>query len=132
MCIVIERVTRGSRKPERVGTTIPNKSSYETGYFITDLESQNEVGIFPLTFGRGLRPRPFGIVATKIVKIMEQTKSKRGGRREGAGRKPSGLKKTTVTLSFTPEVVEILRTKGRQQSAYIESLILADMQKDKE
>lgn len=63
---------------------------------------------------------------------MEQTKSNWGGRREGAGRKSSGVKKVTVTLSFTPEAVEILRTKGRQQSAYIESLILADAQKDKE
>ena len=61
---------------------------------------------------------------------MEQTKSKRGGRREGAGRKPSGVKKVTVTFSLSLEVVELLRTKGRQQSAYIEQLVIADWEKN--
>lgn len=60
---------------------------------------------------------------------MENTKPKRGGYREGSGRKPNNVKKITVTLSFSPEIVEILRSKGRQQSAYIESLIYADMNK---
>lgn len=55
---------------------------------------------------------------------MEQAKSNWGGRRDGAERKSSGVKKVTVTFSLSAEIVEILRTKGRQQSAYIGSIHL--------
>lgn len=61
---------------------------------------------------------------------MEETKSKRGGHREGAGRKPSGIAKANVTLSFSLEILEFLRTKGRGQSAYIERLIREDQAKN--
>ena len=60
---------------------------------------------------------------------MEETK-RRGGRREGAGRKPGEVKKVTVTFSMSPDVVEILRTYGRQQSAYIEKLVRDDQQRN--
>lgn len=59
---------------------------------------------------------------------MEKSKSKKGGRREGAGRKPTGKTKITTTLTFSPDVLEHLRTKGRKQSEYIEGLVRADMQ----
>lgn len=61
---------------------------------------------------------------------MEETKSNRGGRREGAGRKPSGIAKGFVTLSFSLETLAYLRTKGRGQSAYIEALIRQDRQRN--
>ena len=58
---------------------------------------------------------------------MEKSKSKKGGRREGAGRKPTGKTKITTTLTFSPDVLAFLRTKGRKQSEYIENLVRADM-----
>ena len=61
---------------------------------------------------------------------MGEVKAKRGGRREGAGRKPSGIEKANVTLSFSLETLEFLRTKGRGQSAYIERLIREDRAKN--
>lgn len=86
------------------------------------------MGNIPLRLsGWGESPAPFGIVGTKISIIMETTKSKKGGRREGAGRKPTGKKKITTTLTFSPDVLQFLRTKGRKQSEYVESLIRKDM-----
>lgn len=83
-----------------------------------------------MTFsGRG-RKAPTRFEFTKLLKKMEETKSKRGGRREGAGRKPSGIAKANVTLSFSLEILEFLRTKGRGQSAYIERLIREDQAKN--
>lgn len=79
-----------------------------------------------MTFRVGRKPCPFGIVGTKVQNIMEKTKSTRGGYRAGAGRKPTGKKKITTTLTFSPEVLAFLRTKGRGQSEYIEQLIRRD------
>lgn len=62
---------------------------------------------------------------------MEKSKSNKGGKREGAGRKPTGRKKITTTLTFSPEVLEYLRTKGRRQSEYVEELIKADILQQK-
>lgn len=58
--------------------------------------------------------------------MITTNKGRRGGRREGAGRKPTGRSKITVTFSLSPEVVAILRSRGRKQSSYIEQLVLAD------
>lgn len=60
---------------------------------------------------------------------MEETKSTWGGRREGAGRKRDEVAKSYVGLRFSPDIVAYLRTKGRGQSAYIESLIRADRER---
>lgn len=79
-----------------------------------------------MTFRVGRKPCPFGIVGTKVQNIMEKTKSTRGGYRAGAGRKPTGKKKITTTLTFSPDVLAFLRTKGRGQSEYIEQLIKRD------
>lgn len=57
---------------------------------------------------------------------MEKNKSTHGGYRSGAGRKPTGRKKITTTLTFSPEVLAFLRTKGRGQSEYVERLIKQD------
>lgn len=58
---------------------------------------------------------------------MENSKSKHGGRRPGAGRKPTGKNKKNVTLTFSPNIIDILKSKGRRKSEYIESLIMKDV-----
>lgn len=62
----------------------------------------------------------------KIRKNMEQNKSKRGGRREGAGRKATGRTKKTVTLTLSADAVAILDRYVGRKSEYIERLILDD------
>lgn len=52
---------------------------------------------------------------------------KHGGKREGAGRKSTGRKRITTTLTLSPKVVDYLKTKGRAKSDYVEALICADM-----
>lgn len=54
-------------------------------------------------------------------------KSTHGGKREGAGRKATGRKRITTTLTLSPKVVDYLKTKGRAKSDYVEMLILADI-----
>lgn len=61
---------------------------------------------------------------------MEEKKSNRGGRREGAGRKRDEVAKSYVALRFSPDIIAYLRTKGRGQSAYIEALIRQDRQRN--
>ena len=63
---------------------------------------------------------------------MEQNKSKRGGRREGAGRKATGRTKKTVTLTLSETAVEILDRYAGKKSAYIEQLILEDNAKNQD
>lgn len=60
---------------------------------------------------------------------MENSKSTHGGRRPGAGRKPTGKNKKNVTLTFSPDIIEILKSKGRGKSEYIETLIRDDVGK---
>ena len=57
---------------------------------------------------------------------MEELKSTRGGKREGAGRKATGRTKKIVTLCLSYDVVELLNAYPGNKSAYIESLIRAD------
>jgi hypothetical protein len=52
---------------------------------------------------------------------------KHGGKREGAGRKATGRKRITTTLTLSPKVIDYLKTKGRTKSDYVEALICADM-----
>jgi hypothetical protein len=54
---------------------------------------------------------------------------KRGGKREGAGRKASGKVRGTHTLTLSPEAAERLKSVGREKSEYIERLILADIKR---
>jgi len=50
----------------------------------------------------------------------------RGGPREGAGRRPSGIRKQTVVLRLRSEVANALRAAvpGRTRSDWIEELIV--------
>lgn len=57
---------------------------------------------------------------------MEKCNS-HGGKREGAGRKATGRKRLTTTLTLSPKVIDYLKTKGRTKSDYVEALICADM-----
>lgn len=52
-----------------------------------------------------------------------------GGKRDGAGRKPSGKVRATHTLTLSPECAEKLKSIGRDKSEYIDRLILADINK---
>lgn len=51
---------------------------------------------------------------------------KHGGKREGAGRKPSGKVRLQLTLTLSPEAAEVLNSLGRDKSDYIDRLIVAD------
>lgn len=53
--------------------------------------------------------------------------NKRGGKREGAGRKASGKVRGTHTLTLSPEAAEKLKSIGRAKSEYIDRLILQDL-----
>jgi hypothetical protein len=53
---------------------------------------------------------------------------KRGGKREGAGRKASGKVRGTHTLTLSPEAAEKLKSVGREKSNYIDRLILMDIE----
>ncbi len=54
--------------------------------------------------------------------------NKRGGKREGAGRKASGKVRGTHTLTLSPEAAERLKSIGRAKSEYIDRLILQDLE----
>lgn len=54
-------------------------------------------------------------------------KSRRGGKRDGAGRKASGKVRGTHTLTLSPEAAEKLKSIGRAKSEYIDRLIMADI-----
>lgn len=56
----------------------------------------------------------------KLGKIME--KSKRGGARPGAGRKPSGIKTHTMTLRIPEELYQQLGTYGSRSQLIIEAI----------
>lgn len=58
-----------------------------------------------------------------------QIKNNHGGKREGAGRKATGRTKITTTLTFSPHIIEYLKTKGRAKSEYVEQLILNDIER---
>lgn len=53
-----------------------------------------------------------------------------GGKREGAGRKPSGKVRSHHTLTLSPEATERLNAQGRDKSEYIDRLILADIKSE--
>ena len=63
---------------------------------------------------------------SNTCKVMEETRSSRGGKRDGAGRKATGRTKKTITLCLSYDVVELLNAHSGNKSAYIESLIRAD------
>lgn len=42
--------------------------------------------------------------------------STRGGRREGAGRKPTGRTKVPLTIQVTPELSEELRKRAKEEN----------------
>jgi hypothetical protein len=54
---------------------------------------------------------------------------KRGGKREGAGRKASGKVRGTHTLTLSPEAAEKLEAQGRDKSLYIDRLIMEDIKR---
>ena len=54
---------------------------------------------------------------------------KRGGKREGAGRKASGKVRGAHTLTLSPECAEKLKSIGRDKSEYIDRLIMEDIKK---
>ena len=58
---------------------------------------------------------------------MGRVEIKRGGKREGAGRKSSGKVGKAYYLTLSPEATEKLQSVGRDKSEYIDRLILADI-----
>jgi len=63
------------------------------------------------------------------LKIMAKKKENRGGARPGAGRKnPSGVVKSTVTITIHPDVLVPFREKyGRGMSQRIEYMMKEDL-----
>ena len=45
---------------------------------------------------------------------MAKQKTKHGGRREGAGRKPKGNPRQQVTFRLSPEIVEKIKRKAEE------------------
>lgn len=58
---------------------------------------------------------------------MGRVEIKRGGKREGAGRKASGKVGKAYYLTLSPEATEKLQSVGRDKSEYIDRLIMADI-----
>lgn len=56
-------------------------------------------------------------------------KTTHGGKREGAGRKPTGRVRKTLTLTLCVQAAAKLESQGVNKSEYIERLIIADIAK---
>ena len=61
---------------------------------------------------------------------MEETIKKRGGKREGAGRKPVGLSTTAMSLKLDNDLFSALNGNGLNKNRYINNAVREAMRKD--
>lgn len=61
---------------------------------------------------------------------MEETKKQRGGKREGAGRKPVGVSTHPMALKLDNDLYDILNSHGLNKNRYINNAVRAAMEKD--
>lgn len=60
---------------------------------------------------------------------MIESQNTHGGKRQDAGRKSitEGVKRETFTLVLPPDIIQYLRSLGRERSHYVERLIREDI-----
>ena len=61
---------------------------------------------------------------------MEETKKQRGGKREGAGRKASGLSTTAMSLKLDNDLYIALNNQGLNKNRYINDAVREAMKRD--
>lgn len=61
---------------------------------------------------------------------MEETKKPRGGKREGAGRKPVGLSTTAMSLKLDNDLYLALNSHSLNKNRYINEAVRVAMEKD--
>ena len=61
---------------------------------------------------------------------MEEIKKKRGGKREGAGRKAVGLSTTAMSLKLDNDLYLALNNHGLNKNRYINDAVRATMVRD--
>ena len=61
---------------------------------------------------------------------MEETKKQRGGRREGSGRKPTGLSTTPMSLKLDNDLYTALNSHGLNKNRYINNAVREAMLRD--
>ena len=61
---------------------------------------------------------------------MEETKKQRGGKREGSGRKPTGLSTTPMSLKLDNDLYTALNSHGLNKNRYINDAVREAMQRD--
>lgn len=55
---------------------------------------------------------------------------KRGGKREGSGRKPVGISTTAMSLKLDNDLFLVLKTQGLNKNRYINDAVRAKMKND--
>lgn len=55
---------------------------------------------------------------------------KRGGRREGSGRKPKGISTTAMSLKLDNDLYEVLKSQCLNKNRYINDAVRAKMKND--
>jgi uncharacterized protein (DUF4415 family) len=61
---------------------------------------------------------------------MEEIKKQRGGKREGSGRKPTGLTTTPMSLKIDNDLYSVLNSHGLNKNRYINDAVREAMKKD--
>ena len=61
---------------------------------------------------------------------MEELKKKRGGKREGAGRKAVGLSTTAMSLKLDNDLYIALNNQGLNKNRYINDAVRKAMKRD--
>lgn len=61
---------------------------------------------------------------------MEETKKQRGGRREGSGRKPTGISTTAMSLKLDNDLYLALNSHGLNKNRYINNAVRQAMKND--
>ncbi len=61
---------------------------------------------------------------------MEELKKKRGGKREGAGRKAVGLSTTAMSLKLDNDLYIALNNQGLNKNRYINDAVREAMKRD--
>ena len=61
---------------------------------------------------------------------MEEIKKKRGGKREGAGRKAVGLSTTAMSLKLDKDLYIALNNQGLNKNRYINDAVREAMKRD--
>lgn len=61
---------------------------------------------------------------------MEEIKKKRGGKREGAGRKAVGLSTTAMSLKLDNDLYIALNNQGLNKNRYINDAVREAMKRD--